>query len=333
MSETVRVEKQAESIYRIRIEVPFGVESVSLYLLDFPPLVLIDAGPRMPGLFKSILNSIKSAGLDPERIEALIITHGHTDHHGLASRFKELGAKVLIHAEDVKRLNHEPRFIEEEFSYYAELFERLGIPQESVSDFNEVMERFREFALPCGCDKELEGGEVFEGRNLTARIWHCPGHSAGHIAIEIPEEKILITGDHLLPEITPNPELYYPPRGKRISGLPDYIESLELIRSLEGRVALPGHGEPFADPTDRVREVIFHHEERARRVKELMDSGACGLWEITFEMFREEIKTGGSLQAFLALKEVLGHLEILKERGKIKGIPGLDIQEPNRGID
>jgi len=318
MNVAPKIEEVLNGVYRIRIDVPFGVESVSIYLLDFPPLMLVDSGPRMPGLFGAIQDAIRSAGFDPREIDSLLITHGHVDHHGLASRFREMGIKVMIHREDLNRLSHNSSFIKAEFFYYAELLSSFGIPAEFTSRFSKVAKWFEGLALPCSCDRVLEGTEKIEGENLSARLIHCPGHSAGHVMLELTNLGALITGDHLLPDITPNPELYYPPRNSMLSGLTDYVESLKSMESIDAELAFPAHGEPFLNPGERAREVIEHHRERANKVLEVGRSGAKGLWEITLELFEEEIKRG-ELELFLALKEVLGHLEMLKNMGRLEG--------------
>ncbi|MBK5092729.1 MAG: MBL fold metallo-hydrolase [Actinobacteria bacterium] len=313
------IEEIRDGIYRIRIEVPFEVGSVSIYLIDFPPLILVDSGPIMPGLYEGILSAIKEVGLDPGSIERLIVTHGHIDHHGLARHFREgLGLEVWVHREDAWRVSDFESSIKDTFDFYVELMLRWGIPEELASGLSAVSAGFASVARSCPVDRQLMGGEVVEGSRHRARVWHCPGHAAGQIVLELESEGLLITGDHLLPGITPNPEIYFPSRGGKISGLADYIDSLGIIESLEGELALPGHEEPFAEPARRAAEIKMHHGLRADRVVEIVSDGAKNLWDVTLELFREEVSSGDELQLFLSLKETVGHLEILIENGRIE---------------
>jgi glyoxylase-like metal-dependent hydrolase (beta-lactamase superfamily II) len=312
------IEELRDGVFRICIEVPYEVGTVSIYLVDFPPLTLVDTGPLMPGLYDRIISTIEGAGLDPVSLERLIVTHGHIDHHGLARDFKdELGLEVWVQREDARRISDFENYMKETFGFYGRYMRRLGLPENLRAGLAAVSEGFTSLARSCPCDRQLAGGEVVEGERHRARVWHCPGHTAGQIVLALEGEGLLITGDHLLPGITPNPEMYYPLRGGRVSGLADYIDSLGIIERLDADLALPGHEKPFADPARRVREIKEHHGLRAERVAEIISAGAESVWDVTLELFKEEIERGDELQLFLALKETIGHLEMLIENGRI----------------
>ena len=98
--------------------------------------------------------------------------------------------------------------------------------------------------------------------SLAGRDWvavHTPGHTVDHLCLLDPAEGIFISGDHVLPTITPH-----------ISGLvnaPDplklYFDSLQRMQTIEGVLTvLPAHGLVFNDLHQRAADIQAHHHER-----------------------------------------------------------------------
>lgn len=73
-----------------------GSTKVSVHIIDTEDgLVMIDTG--YPDMYEQILDSMKELNLDPERICAIIHSHGHIDHFGCTVKLRELsGAKTYI---------------------------------------------------------------------------------------------------------------------------------------------------------------------------------------------------------------------------------------------
>src|SRR5688500_1439798 len=77
-----------------------GTGLVNSYLLvDEGAVTIIDAG--MPGYWKELIGELASLGLGLDDIEAIVLTHGHSDHLGFAERArKERGVVVSVHEAD-----------------------------------------------------------------------------------------------------------------------------------------------------------------------------------------------------------------------------------------
>ncbi len=145
---------------------------------------------------------------------------------------------------------------------------------------------------------------------LAGREWFglfTPGHTNDHLCLYDPTEGVLLSGDHVLPTITPH-----------ISGMIEgdplarYVESLERIASFTGvRTVLPAHGEPFSDLAGRVAEIKRHHDARLARLAEISDStGWATVQDLSRRLFAP--KAWGSM----AESETYAHLEHERLRGR-----------------
>ena len=105
---------------------------------------------------------------------------------------------------------------------------------------------------------------------LGGRDWFglfTPGHTDDHLCLYDEEGGVLLSGDQVLPTITPH-----------ISGLiPDdpltqYIESLDRLAELPlVEIVLPAHGQPFHNLPRRTAEIKAHHVERLEKLRQLCD--------------------------------------------------------------
>src|SRR5207237_9390065 len=99
------------------------------------------------------------------------------------------------------------------------------------------------------------------GRSLK---W-TPGHTDYHAVLVDEPERILFSGDHVLPRITSNVGLY---PYSRDNPLGDFLDALRAVRTLPVTRVLPAHGDPFDDLPGRVDQILAHHEDRLRATLE-----------------------------------------------------------------
>jgi glyoxylase-like metal-dependent hydrolase (beta-lactamase superfamily II) len=148
---------------------------------------------------------------------------------------------------------------------------------------------------------------------LGRREWqvlHTPGHTGDHICLFDPDAGTLLSGDHVLPTITPH-----------ISGLspgPDalaqFFDNLERVAQLEGvTTVLPAHGLPFSDLPGRVTEIIEHHDDRLATLRQIVEGlGDAPVEEHSKRLFRE--RSWGPM----AESETYAHLEHLRRQGWVR---------------
>src|SRR5256886_15123590 len=114
----------------------------------------------------------------------------------------------------------------------------------------------RDYVSVVEADALLEGPERLPMAATELEVVWTPGHSRGHCCFYWPARRVLFSGDHLLPKISPNIGLH-PQSGA--DPLDDYLGSLERIPRLEVNLVLPAHGDSFSDHCGRIAAIMLHH--------------------------------------------------------------------------
>jgi glyoxylase-like metal-dependent hydrolase (beta-lactamase superfamily II) len=136
--------------------------------------ILIDCGT--PEGYDKLIENIRKCGEEPTNVKYIFGTHGHYDHVGAASLFKEkYGCQVYLHEKDVKRVE-----------------EGDGIKTSASLLYGKD---FISFTV----DKALKGGECLEFGDIKLEVIHTPGHTPGSVCyvLEIGGLKVLIAADTL----------------------------------------------------------------------------------------------------------------------------------------
>jgi glyoxylase-like metal-dependent hydrolase (beta-lactamase superfamily II) len=160
------------------------------------------------------------------------------------------------------------------------------------------------------------------------RVVWTPGHTPGHICLHDADYDLLLTGDHLLPRISPNIGLN---PGTTDSPLASYLESLRAIGSYDSAEALPAHEYRFRGIAGRAETLIQHHDARAQEVLDIVAAaGEPTIWDVTEKLTWSrgwDQITGFMRRA--ALAETAAHIEYLERVGRLatrRGAAG----EPDR---
>src|SRR5262249_6253980 len=159
-------------------------------------------------------------------------------------------------------------------------------------------------------------GDLLRLRDRTLRVLHRPGHSPSDTVFLDESRSTLFAGDHLIEHISSNP-LLARPLGARSGGddrppaLLSYLSSLERTRALE--LVLPGHGRPVLDHASLIDERLRLHRRRAERIYRVIAGDPRTAYEIAQELWGNVAVT----QAYLTLSEVLGHVDVLLEEGRV----------------
>jgi glyoxylase-like metal-dependent hydrolase (beta-lactamase superfamily II) len=288
--------------------------------------LLLDASWNTPPALEALEATLALSGLGLEAVRTVVITHLHPDHLGLAGRLRRLGARIGYHpAEAVVLLTRYRRLAE--FRAHSLFWERLnGSPiDEFPSPGNGERDdtSLREVPEP---DLPLEGGERLELGDFRLRPVWTPGHTMGHLCYYEESRKLLFTGDHVLPTISPHVGLYMHAIGNPLS---NYLESLRLLQSYQPALVLPAHGENFTDLHARLDELLEHHHERMEELLAIVGTEPLTAWQVASRAHWTRRKvTLDEISAWhrrLALAETMAHLDLLQAEGRIKKqfVPGL----------
>lgn len=309
--------------FQLPIELP-GLGHVNTYALeDGDGVTLVD--PGLPGetSWRALNDRLATAGIPLRRVHTVVVTHSHPDHYGGTTQIvEETGARVVTSRHF--RNWWDPRDIDEVLDdaddvpepVIAEIpFARRSpwggeapgpTPEQQALMAADPAEARRWLVVPRPTHRLSDTDPV----TLAGRTWvglHTPGHTEDHLCLYDPEAGILLSGDHVLPSITPH-----------ISGLlsedaiATYVRSLQRVAALPGiTTVLPAHGHPFSDLAGRVAEIEEHHDERLDRVAEI----SASLGWASVEAFSQQLFAPRSWGP-MAESETFAHLEHLRVVGR-----------------
>jgi glyoxylase-like metal-dependent hydrolase (beta-lactamase superfamily II) len=307
------------SIKVLPVPTPFAVGRVNTYLVEDDPLTLVDAGPNSGTSLTTLEAALAEHGRRIEDLERIVITHQHIDHIGLAQILADRsGAEVCALDALAPWLARYGHAMEEDDRFAEQLMLRNGIPKDIAIALRAVTGQFRAWGSTVRVGTPLADGGTLGFAGRTWRVLHRPGHSPSDTVFLDEASGDLMAGDHLIKHISSNPLISRPldgsvPEGGRPRALLMYLESLRATREMELRTVLPGHGEPIDDHRTLIDERLAGHERRVRKIAGIIAGAPKTAFDIAQQMWGNVAVT----QAYLTLSEVLGHVDLLLERGEV----------------
>jgi glyoxylase-like metal-dependent hydrolase (beta-lactamase superfamily II) len=299
------------------IPTPFAVGRVNCYLIEDDPLTLIDAGPNSATSLTAMEAALAEHGRSVEQLERIVVTHQHIDHIGLVQILAERsGAEVCALDALAPWLADYRRQMEENDRFSAEIMLRNGIPQDVVHALRAVSASFRAWGAAANVTTALAEGEELEFASRRWRVLRRPGHSPSDTVFYDEDSMELFGGDHLIKHISSNPLISRPLDGgekTRPRALMAYLDSMRATREMDLSVVYAGHGEQIDDHRALIDERFRMHERRADKLCGLIEERPRNAYELAQAMWGNVAVT----QAFLTLSEVLGHVDLLIDAGRV----------------
>jgi glyoxylase-like metal-dependent hydrolase (beta-lactamase superfamily II) len=299
---------------------PLGHTLVHLLESDAGP-VLVDAGWNDDRSWNGLVDGIAATGHDIADVRGVLVTHGHADHHGLSGRVREAsGAWVAMHALDAAMVTEQRQRHGSWLSSVGAAFLAAGAAEHDFLDVPPP-DTPSPVALPVLPDRLIGEDELVDvpGRRVRA-VW-TPGHTPGHVCFVLEDAQRLLTGDHVLPRISPHIGLWSPETPRDPLG--EFLESLERVAALGIDAALPAHIAPFDGLGERVAELRRHHEERCAEIESLLGDGPRTAWDIAAALTWKHGWEGlPVLMRRVALAETLAHVRHLERRGRVRELDG-----------
>lgn len=307
----------AMTVSQLQLPVPW-LGSVNLWLLEGEPLTLVDTGPSNPRAAAALDAELARHGYAVEDLELVLVTHHHLDHSGLAGAIRERsGARIAAHRTAAEwgrdyglRVAAERRFTEG-------LLEAHGVPAERIAETAPFFEYIANESADYTTDLVLADGDKIVAGGRTLRVVHRPGHSTSDTLYIDEDSDEAFVGDHLLAEITTGAEIMpteLPGRERRRSLL-EYLGNLKKTEAMQLSTCYPGHGPTIDDHRALVEQRLAFHADRLERVAELVGDGCTTAFEIARRLWSDET---AEAQPVLVVWEVLGHLDILVNRGTVR---------------
>jgi glyoxylase-like metal-dependent hydrolase (beta-lactamase superfamily II) len=307
-------------LHQLVLPTPFPVGPVNVYVArDAEGLTLVDCGPRTSEARAALDAGLAALGHSVRDVRRILVTHAHADHYGLAaSLVGESGAQVLAHPFNRPALETDGEGHNQRLAFYAGLLRESGVPDELIRNIDRARRSISDYADVAPVSGDLNDGDTLALAGRAWQVLYTPGHSMGLVCLYEPLSRVLLSNDHLLRDISSNPLVEPPLPGhtQRSKSLVEYIGQLRRVAAMDISVAWPGHGEPIHDVPDLVRQRIAFHALRAEHILELLDGNAPTAYQVAHLLFPRL----DPINLFLAISEVLGHLELLESEGRVRSV-------------
>lgn len=308
------VEEICPNLFRIKIPLP---ESPLKYLNAYvvrgkARSLVIDTGFNEAACWQAMTDGLQEIGVTMAAAD-IFITHLHADHFSLARRLASDTSRIFFNRPE-KELMEDRGLIEQLVSYsglhgFSRARREKALAAHPGMKFGLEAAPQMDIVSP---DQQLAYG------NYSFACLATPGHSPGHLCLYEAEHRILVSGDHILIDITPNIQCWR----EEYNPLADYMTSLRQTRKLDVDLVLPGHRRLFKDHRRRIDELPAHHERRLEEVVRIVDRGprtayqtvAAMSWDIKADTW-DDFPVA---QQWFATGEALSHLRYLERDGRLR---------------
>jgi glyoxylase-like metal-dependent hydrolase (beta-lactamase superfamily II) len=322
LPEPAKTIELAPGVRWLRMPLPFALDHINLWLLrdcidGVDGWTIVDCGISRDEV-KALWQKIFDTELDGLPVLRVVCTHMHPDHVGLAywlcehwqvplfmSMTDYMTAKLWSTRTEGGASGGESAVLH--FSLHGlrqpEALEQL---RARSSYYSSMVPR-----VPNAYIRIMNNDRIaINGQDWQAIVGY--GHAPEHLSLYCADNKVLISGDMVLPRISTNVSVFdYEPMA---NPLPLYLKSLDAYESLpEDVLILPSHGKPFRGLHERIAQQHAHHEERLADV--LL---ACVTPQSTHDILPVLFKRKLDLhQTTFAMGEAIAHLHTLFFEGKL----------------
>jgi glyoxylase-like metal-dependent hydrolase (beta-lactamase superfamily II) len=289
-----------------------------VWLLEGNPLTIVDTGPCNPRALAALEDELAAHGRAVEDVELVLLTHHHLDHTGLAATIRaRAGAKVAAHRRTASWGESYHRRTEAERRFTERLMATHGVPAKLIADAAPFFEYITNESSEFETDVLLADGDTIAAGDRTLRVVFRPGHSVTDTLFVDDDAEEAFVGDHLLADITSGAEIMPTelPGDERRRALLEYLGNLQKTQAMQLDRCFTGHGAIVDDHRRLIAERLEFHTERLELIAGLVRDGCSTAFEIASRLWSEET---ARTQPVLVIWEVLGHLDILVNRGTVR---------------
>lgn len=318
------VQEVKKSTYRMEVQIPQpSLKYLNAYVLKSSDnrIGLIDTGWDSEMSFSSFLDNLNTLGITIKDIKYIVITHFHVDHLGLVTRIKARNKDVKIYMSKIDKhfISTLVSYPETYVSSTINMLKSMGAPKEMYENIGVFpwAKRVNMYAELISYAEELSDNETLKWSDRELGVIWTPGHTPGHICLYDFGDRILFSGDHILPTISSNISQLT----EEGNYLLDYLRSLNKVLNMEVKEILPAHQYIFTNLEERIKELKEHHLERLIEAANSISLNGSTPYEIASKI---KWKLGGKrweeadmFQKNMALGETFAHLVFLERLGMV----------------
>lgn len=309
-------EELLPDLFRLKIPLP---DSPLKYLNSYvvkgaDRSLIIDTGLNRKECLDAMQAGLRSLNLDLEAAD-IFITHLHADHFGLVTKLATATTQVYFS-------RPEKELIESWEGFGAMLIYagHNGFPEDELQTALDKHPGAKYGSEWMPEMKLLEDGDEIRAGQYAFRCVATPGHTMGHICLYEPGKHILVAGDHILIDITPNIQCWSDTQNP----LKHYLSSLDKVYDLKVDLTLPGHRRLIHNHQTRIEDLKRHHFERLSEVLSVLKRGPLNAFRVasrmTWDIDSESWDQFPVAQKWFATGEAISHLRYLEEDGKLTRI-------------
>lgn len=271
-------ERVRDGVWAVAVPLPGGQRSLA-YTLTY---LLRDGEGRVhvvdPGWDTADNRALLRGALDEltpyADVASILITHLHEDHLGLGEWLRDFsGAPLVMHELEVSAASGGAVW-----PGAADL-DVWQVPAARKAELESTL-------WPSAPGRSIDADVIVRGSldhlhpaGLDIDVIHTPGHTAGSVCLRLPTQRLLLTGDHVLPALYPGIGL-----GGKIPGrdpIADTFASLDKLKKFDDHEVLPGHHYRFTGLSQRIAAMERHHRRRSGEVEGVLrDRPQASVYEV-----------------------------------------------------
>ena len=301
------------NLFRLKIPLPESpLKYLNSYVIrDANRSMIIDTGLNRKECLEAMMAGLHKIGIDLEKSD-IFITHLHADHFGLVTKLATDSSRVYFSRPE-KELMESWEGFDDMIAYAA----KNGFPE---NELRSALDKHP--GAKYGSDwipemKLLDDADAIHVGDYHFKCIATPGHTMGHICLYEPSKKILVAGDHILIDITPNIQCWSDTQNP----LKHYLASLDKVAGLQVDLILPGHRRLIRNHDVRIAELKQHHAHRLNEVLTILEGAPLNAFQVasrmTWDIKADSWDQFPVAQRWFATGEAISHLRYLEEEGKL----------------